>query len=74
MAERQDLTQLSDEELMALTGGQSFVSTDALIDPGCTCPITKYGVTPFYGVQVLYGIAPEYGIQPLYGIIPVDKP
>lgn len=72
-------TEMTDEELEALTGGASYAS-DAL-NPGCiVAPIMKYGIKPMYGITPvlkygiipLYGITPvlKYGIMPLYGITP----
>ena len=54
---------LTDEELMELTGG--FVAADKINLPVITM---KYGIKPI----LLYGIPPIllYGIRPLYGIQP----
>ena len=57
-------TILSDEELLKITGGDTFAS--AVITS------TKITIMPLYGIKPLYGIMPHplYGIipQPLYGI------
>lgn len=50
---------LTDEELMALTGGFDMVSKQHI-------PL----VTVLYGVMLLYGVQPLYGIRPLCGIQP----
>ena len=54
---------LSDEELLEITGGNAFASNLSIV----STPIT---IHPLYGiiVQPLYGIRP----QPLYGILPLN--
>ncbi len=61
--------EMSDEELLKMTGGETFASVSAKpFDPK---PVPLYGVQPKYGVQPLYGIQPKYGVQPLYGVKPL---
>lgn len=52
---------LSDEELLKITGGDTFISDISVI--------TKPNI-----VRMLYGIQPLYGIKPqlLYGIRPLN--
>ncbi|RCX13239.1 hypothetical protein DFR58_11857 [Anaerobacterium chartisolvens] len=70
--------ELTDEELMEMTGGASFISaslSDSLIPPVVALygipPIVEYGIPP----TLKYGIIPvlKYGVTPLYGIPPITK-
>lgn len=51
---------LSDEELLKITGGETFASEISIIKSPAL-------------ITVLYGIMPLYGIRPLYGIWPLIK-
>ena len=51
---------LTDEELMNMTGGASFISSDETA--------VSSTATIMYGIMPEYGIAPPYGIMPKYGI------
>ncbi len=62
--------ELTDEELMEMTGGTSFISasgSDDVIPP----VVALYGIPPI----LKYGIPPvlKYGVTPLYGIPPITK-
>lgn len=63
-------TELTDDELMEMTGGSTFLNTYQR--PLRPYPYVKYGIFP--GVTIKYGIIPvtKYGIMPLYGIKPVE--
>lgn len=70
-------TELSDEELMEMTGGATFsIACQKQYTYTPTIPTLKYGIiAPEYGIVVAkYGIQPMYGIEPqprlLYGIQP----
>jgi hypothetical protein len=50
---------LSDEELLKITGGDTFASNISVISNPTI-------------IRMLYGIQPLYGIKPLYGIRPLN--
>ena len=77
---------LTDEELMNMTGGSSFISSD---ETAVSSPVSAmdYGIMPAYGIMPKYGVKPpvnikygvkpwkpaptvKYGAMPLYGIKP----
>ena len=72
MDETKKVTELTDEELMELTGGQSFVGGVAENNTASLIAIALYGIVPkyeIYPIVIKYGIPVlKYGIAPLYGI------
>ncbi len=67
-------TELTDDEMMEMTGGSSFIPVDGSISG--IQPITmKYGIKVLrplakYGIPVTdYGIQPKYGVSLKYGVI-----
>ena len=77
---------LSDEELMNMTGGSTYISSAEVNGPANN--VTLYGIMPAYGIMPKYGVKPpinvkygvrtwtpvgpyvKYGAMPLYGIEP----
>lgn len=74
---KHNFREMTDEELMSLTGGGNFVSTESEF----AIDTEKAIVTPLYGIKprppiLKYGIYPLYGIKPpvpLYGIKPITE-
>ncbi|MEN2775729.1 hypothetical protein [Acetivibrio clariflavus] len=73
MSEKEKLSigrELTDEELMEMTGGSSFITPISEKDI-IIAPIVKYGIHCMYGINPIDPIVkPLYGIvvKPLYGI------
>lgn len=62
---------LTDEELIKITGGETFISIKDMIsnDP----PVQAlYGIPPNPPVYPFYGIKPPVDIRPMYGV-PITK-
>ncbi|MFZ5989490.1 MAG: hypothetical protein ACOYWZ_20530 [Bacillota bacterium] len=70
--------ELTDEELMEMTGGGTFyIACQKNYAYQPSVPTLKYGIMPApeYGVPVVkYGIPPVSQPQPLYGIMPEPQP
>lgn len=68
--------ELTDDELMEMTGGHKFCKCREQISVKPEIPTAKYGIQP--DIIAKYGIQPDiiakYGVQPLYGIKPDIQP